>query len=398
MFEGLFTYRRLGALYGAVEHRKSGDKERISLLLLTKKSQELQLHTQASFDDLESLAKSLGKRSPLFLVLNNQEVLSKTVDKEPVVQKALQKAFPAIRITDFYYEIVQMEKTTHLSVCRKETMDALLNDYQKKGIHIVGFSLGNCAMVQLAPIIGNKEVLSSNGKLTYTNNQLNTIVYQRNPNNTTYMINGLQINNKKLLTLAGILSYYTGAILTDTNFKEQVQNLSKKYRSERYWKRGLRAGLLLLFCALLLNFLLLSHTRERLQKLSKKDDFHGNYEQSLLSLEQRLEKKKGFLTDRLRTPASKTSFYLDRIGQGIPTTLRLNALEYQPLEQKIDTSKEIVIQENTIRVAGDSHNGKDFSNWLRSLEAADWVKKVEILHYGTDKNQQNTFLISIRFL
>ena len=65
----------------------------------------------------------------------------------------LRLAFPTIKISDFYYETYQTNGNTFVAIARKKYIDAMLLQYQKKGIWVIDFSLGNLVVKNLQEIV-----------------------------------------------------------------------------------------------------------------------------------------------------------------------------------------------------------------------------------------------------
>lgn len=125
MLKKILTY---GVTYSAIEHTNdSKNKEMFSFLQLIKKRKELLVKSRGSYFDNESLVTCLKQLKHVFVVINNQQVLSKeesfTKDTPELIT---QRAFPNIALTDFYYEVYSNENKSFISVCRKQYVDDLI--------------------------------------------------------------------------------------------------------------------------------------------------------------------------------------------------------------------------------------------------------------------------------
>ena len=113
MLKKILTY---GVTYSAIEHTNdSKNKEMFSFLQLIKKRKELLVKSRGSYFDNESLVTCLKQLKHVFVVINNQQVLSKeesfTKDTPELIT---QRAFPNIALTDFYYEVYSNENKSFI--------------------------------------------------------------------------------------------------------------------------------------------------------------------------------------------------------------------------------------------------------------------------------------------
>ncbi|MCF6168802.1 hypothetical protein [Lutibacter sp.] len=388
-------YCKYGSLYAAIEHQSNDENEQFALLVLKKEKNEFKIETQKLLESLKEVAETINKDQHLYLIVNNNQVLSKSIQKELSEDKVVQKSFPNIKISDFYYEIVQLEESTYISICRKEYIEKLINDYKQNNINIIGFTLGNNSATHLLSFIEKTNFSTSNTIISIGKNQLKSIDLNDRIDETSYVINGIEISNTYILALASVIAYYTNSTSTSSNFKNYNVSILKYYTQKRFFSLGLKTGLALLFISLLINFLYFDFYNKKIENLTQKTQINQSQKEQLLLLNSELSSKKKLVGDIINSTASKTSLYFDLIGLIVPNTILLGSMKYQPILKNIEEQKKIVLNSQTLFIKGSSSNSKNFSTWIKNLENFDWINSVDIVDYGIGKKTNTMFELRI---
>ena len=391
MKSNLLKNIKFGSLYGAIEHYNHDETTQYFILILKKKKNEFLIENKNKARDFNEVAQIIPKGQPLFLIANDNQVLSKLIHPELNEEKALQKGFPNIKISNFYYEITQLENATYISICRKEHIQTLIENYKELKLSIVGFSLGNNSAPQLAPYLESESISTSNATLAIINRSVISIDLNIQIEEKPYIINGIEISNNYTLCLAGIITYFTNNSISLNNFKNYNASLLKDFTQKRIFSLGFKTGLSLLFISLLVNFLVFDYYNKQIDTLTQKTQINQAQKEQLLQLNKQLNSKKKLVDNIINSSASKTSYYFDQIGATVPTTISLISIEFQPILKKIEANKKIQIDQKTLFIKGTSSNGQNFSNWIQQLEKIEWIKSTEIINYGTGKKTKTTF-------
>ncbi len=389
----LLTY---GNTFCSIEHSiDKNAKEHFLVLQLKKTKKELVIADSKSFQKHEEVFTHLQSQKHAFLIVNNQQVLLKKVisvdeNKELVVKKA----FPTIKLADFYFEVVTTLDHSFVAVCRKEYIDNLIKTYESKGIFIIDFSLQNLMVCSLLPYINNEEIYTLNNKLICKGEQAVDIeksVFKE----VNYSINDLEIPNKYLGALSGILAYFYRNNSNISNFKEKGKELFEYYKRHRFFSIGLKVSLGILFAILLVNYLIFTNTHTKGSVLNEELAENNAYKNKLTQLQNRVEKKSQLTKSLASSSSFQITRFLNELGRSVPPKTSLKELSYQPLNKSIKKNKDITVSMNTIVVKGNSRNSNSFTKWISYLEQKKWVQKVEIISYGKGKN---TFSSSFEFL
>lgn len=379
-----------GNRFCAIEHSIDNS---IHVLQLTKKKGELTLLNQQSFSTFDAVADTLSDQKHAFLIVNNEQILSKSIDfKHATKEKIIKAAFPNVQLQDFYFEIFENEGLSTVAICRKKVIDDLIDQYREKGISIIHFSLGNLTIASLAPFVEQSQLQTSNAVISLKEHQIVSIE-KKQVSSADYEINGLEVAHTHILALAGIIRYFSGA-LSDNPFQN---SLFKEYRQKRFFTLGVRVALGFLFISLLCNFLLFSSFNNQVSTLTSELSMNESYKKQLIRLKEVVSRKEKLMENMQSASNSKVIWYVEQIAKTVPTTLSLSKLSYQPLQRSIREEKQLFFEEGQMFVSGRSKDDIDFTQWVRQLEQFPWVENISFLNYGSKKTKRTSFDFVIQF-
>ncbi|WP_405610888.1 hypothetical protein [Polaribacter sp. Asnod1-A03] len=373
---------KYGKNYAAIEHAENGF---FSILQLTQKNKEFVVTQKNITKNLENGIEFLKGQKHLFLVLNDEKVLSKKILSTNSDEKILiRNAFPNISLSDFYYQVYQNTNYSFVCIARRDSIDHLLNYYSQKGISVIDFSLGNLVIQNLQPFIENKKLFSSNAQIEFDNNSISDIK-KINTSNENYLINDLEVSNIEILPLAGIISYYI------KNASSVIsKELKQKYFHKRFFDVGLKVGLGFLLILLLGNFFFFSSYRDKVNDFTGELQLRESYKSQLNKLQEEVTQKKRLVESVQSASNSKLSQYIDELGSSTPNTTLLSQVFFQPIEGVQKKEKELLFNPNQIIVKGVSKENEGFSDWISFLEQKKWIKKISIHTYGKGKEARST--------
>jgi Tfp pilus assembly protein PilN len=379
-------YLTYGHRFCAVEHAHNNSYQ---VLELTKKRRELVISKQENYASQKAVFESLKNRKHLFLILNNEQILFKSIPLTAVSEDRLVKtAFPTIVLQDFYVEVLKNDTTSFIAICRKDVIDTLIQEYAAKGIFVIDFSLGNLAIKNVQSYLQESQIYTSNACIILENNKIETIEI-KTPLQEIYHINGLDVPNKYVLSFAGILSYYSNELHTySSTLKKRLTNI---YKQQRFFALGLKYSLGFLFIALLINFLVFSSYQKKVSELQTEVLINESYKKQLTSLNDLVTKKKKIVESISSASNSRAIWYVNEISKTVPSSLYLDEIKYQPLAKPINEEKPIRFKNNEISVKGISSNDEDLIAWKSSLEKLTWVEKISFMNYGKGKTRKTSF-------
>lgn len=385
MIKELFTY---GKNYAAVEHAENG---MFNVLQLTKKKDEFVVLKQQQVYSIQDCIKELNGQKHFFLIVNDAQVLSKKITLNQTDSiSIIRKAYPSIAINDFYFEIYSNQYDSFISLVRKKVVDDFITEYNKAGISVVDFSLGNLAIKNLQSVINSKNICTSNAEIDFEEGVVSHIeketIIKKN-----YTINDLEVSNESILSLGGIISYYS------KNASSQIyKELKDNFIQKRFFDLGLKSGLGFILVVLLVNFFFFSSYRDQVGSLSGELQLSNTYKKQLNKLQEEVTQKKQLVESVNSASNSKLSKYIDELGNSVPETVLLSQIQYHPIQGMQKADKKMLFEKHKIVVKGTSKVEEDFSTWISVLEKTLWIQNVSIKEYG--KGNNTTSISAFEFL
>lgn len=396
MFEHLKTYLLYNNCFCGVEHALKDNQDIIYSTVLKKSKISLGIEKNFKVASVGELPQKLAKNQAVFLVINEHNVLTKQVQGQiSNTDKTVYNAFPNINLDHFYYEISKQGDAHFISICRKEHLDNLVTDYSAKGINIVDISLGNLAVSGIAGFIKQESIFTSNAKVSFEDRNVSNIENHQNEESSSHNINGLEVRSNYVLSLSAALVLALQHIQPITNFDALKTDLKLNFRQTRYVTQFSKIGLVLILGILLVNFFVFNHYYNEVSTLQQTSQVNQATKQTLLKLDNQVNKSQKMVEDMLKSSISKSSFYVNAIVLSLPKSVLLSELDYQPLAKNIKKDKPVELNPNTITISGESNDSDAFSKWLVELETMSWISSVEILNYGDASQQVSNFSIKI---
>jgi Tfp pilus assembly protein PilN len=387
MFRHQVTY---GSVFTAIE---ISHNSQYNLLSLKKKKNALEIVQKEQYQDQDSLFLALKGIKHVFLVINNEQVLTKDVTSHHIAKESTVKvAFPNITLDDFYYGVLDHGTSSLVSICRKEAVESILDEFQNKGISIIQFSLGDTNFSKLLPFLNDFNFYTSRGLFEVNNGEV--IHWKKSEETTkTYEVNGLLVESHHLLPLAGVISYCSGL---ETSQEDSIQRgLVQEFNQKRIFQLGTRLGLGFLLVLLLINFFVFSSYRNQKAALSDELSMNEVYKKQLVSLDDLVAKKKRLVEGMNSVSNSKVIWYIDQIAQSVPKTISLENLSYQPTTRSLKKDTPLTFKTDQVVVSGIAKDDTDFTNWSSSLEQTKWVDKLSNMELDGESSKYTAFSFTI---
>jgi len=397
MFQKIVTYLIFGKRFCGIEISTYNGTDNYLVSALQKGQKELTIDSQFEAESINLISEKLPKKQHVFLTINTSNVLFKKVTTSNTNQNAiLNAAFPNINTQDFYYEIISgNNNTSFIALCRKNYVDTIIDDFKAKNIFVTSFSLGNNLITEITDFVNLKSIKSSNALVTLDGKITDINITDVINNREEYNVNGLLTLSRYVLSLSGALTSFLNTNNRVTNSEEKVYSLFEDFKHQILFKKVLQGSLIVFLAALLINFFLFNHYFNKVNELQQTAQVNTINKNTVLSLDEKLKKTQKLATDILKSNASKSSFYINEIITGIPNSILLSELNYQPLQKRIKKNKTIQLENNTIIISGISSKSDLFYNWTNQLENYDWVKKLVILDYSDTKTSRSEFSVKL---
>lgn len=396
MFRPILTYLKEGSVYAGLEIYGDRGTEKFCYMELERRKNELDIRKKVRPATWEGALSGIGKGVPLFLTINTANVLTKqlhgpgTSDPKALVNEA----FPNLDLDNFYYEVSQMSKDPIIAISKKEYVDGIIEKLGRLERQLMAFSLGPVSFSGISPFIGNGEISISNALMTISQGTITKIVPQEEIREQYYTINQLEIPHFYLLPFSNVYGHLADRPV-HSNFRERSDALLSNFHNYRAFDRVLRSSLIFFLVLLMANFFIFDHFSGQVRNFKNFMDIHNSDRDLLKELEIQVGEKQHRIELLDLGAGSRATYFLDEIGQGVPSDILLDRITYLPLARPLRDSRPIELDKNTILVKGISYNDSSYSSWLAILERKTWVSAVETLDYDYLTRESSTFLINI---
>jgi type II secretory pathway pseudopilin PulG len=386
----------LGKQYIGIEHFSLNNEEKLAILLVEKKKEELVIEKKDRISYSETLPEKWDKTLPFFLVINTNQVIQKEVQGiDTSDEKLLHKGFPNTNWEEFYFEIWRLKTKSIVAICRKMYVEKLLSNYHKQGISIAGISLGVCSISEIMNYSEEEELLTNHQTISWSE-ATPIITANSTALDTTYNINELAIQNSQVLTFAGILRLLLKDTPNTGNLINYSQQLYEDYNQRCFFSKGIKIMIGTLLTILLINFLIFTHYFKLAQETSESLLLSKSSLEEVIKTKQRILAKEIKVKNVVAMTSSQSSLVINEITKRIPQSVLLTELVYHPLEKKIKPEESILTQEKTITLSGTTIDNAAFTHWVESIEQLKWMNQVVITRFG--KNDLNETEFSIKLI
>ncbi|ULC57915.1 hypothetical protein MBM09_08275 [Flaviramulus sp. BrNp1-15] len=397
MLDRFISYLQFGNTFSGIEYTLKHNEAIIYVTILKKIKQEVDIHTTFSSKSVEDVSKQLPKQQHVFLIINNDHILTKKLKHEAHNDdlKLVNKAFPNINLAEFYFEIIDQNDYYFISICRKKYVDELIKKYTDLGIYVVNFSLGNSIISNTISFVDIDAISTSNAVISFKNKTIETIDLNENIKEENYNINGLETSNYYILSLSGALAYVLNNYKPTTNFKNKLTELLNTFKQVRFFNQFFKTSLVFILVVLLINFAFFNYYFNKVNSLNSTSQLNQTTKSQIIKLNEDVSKSKKMTDDLLKSSASKSSFYVNSLVKSIPNSILLTEINYQPLMKSLKQDKGIELNQNTIILSGTSNDSEAYSKWVSTLETMTWIDKVEVNNYKDTKTSISSFSIKI---
>lgn len=396
MLKKIKTYLEYGNRFCGVEHTVHHGENIIYATVLKKSKNTVDIESFFEEKSIENTIAKLPKKQHVFLVINNDNILTKQIENQQTeLAKLVYNAFPNINLEEFVYEVISQGNNHFVSICRKIYVEELITKYKGNGGFVINISLGNALISGISHFVDHNIIETSNSQISLEINNIVSIEKKEIEDISTYDINGLLIKSNQILSFAAALHGVLQNFNSRTNFDILKNSLKNNFNQSRFYSQFLKFGLLFILGILLMNFLVFNHYFNAVNALQQTSQINQTTKQKILELNGSVNKTQKMVDDMLKSSTSKSSFYVNTIIQGLPNSILLSGLNYQPVMKRIKTEQSIETDNNMILISGESNNSVEFSKWIADLETFDWIKKVEISNYEDTSKSLSNFSLKL---
>ena len=369
-------------------------EEGISLVTIEKQKNELVITHKEKKNQFNQLKEIPNKNDCVFLIINNSQIIQKEVEGIDVQDiKTLNKAFPNLKLDDFYYEICKIESKSIVAICRKSYVEELLIDFNAKGIVLSGLSLGICSISQISSLT-DYENLNTNAQTLALRDE-ESIIKPFDGNAKTYEINGLQIESYYLLGFSEILSWIVKSNSNSGNITPFNINLWNNHYQKKFFNKGIKIMVYSLLIILLINFFIFNHYFKAVNNSTSDLEANKNLIGNIKETKLRIKAKENRFNSAINGNNSKSSFIINQIISELPSSILLDQIVYHPLDKNIKEDEIIVTKNNIVLVSGKTINNIAFTSWIEFIEKQKGISNVIITEFGKNEAKENVFTLKI---
>jgi len=395
MLKKIIQHITEGNTYQGLEIFDFEGEEKFSLLKLEQKKGELNLLDSKTSVKLDEILPYIEKKAPLFVTFNSSQVLKKNIVTEIKnnPELLLVNAFPNLELDNFYYQVAQADENAIVCISKKEHIEWYLEQLKKIGLMPFQISLGVSEINSLSGHI-NGNILGSNFEVNFEDGKFDRFNSSKESDSSSVNIGGLQLLQNQILSFSQILAYF--------NKKSKITNLDSintallnSFKNLRVFDFGIKAALGFFLILLLGNFLVFNYFHTENQRFESSLASGDLQDDSIKKLSKRVQIKEERLKVLTKSKNSKTSLYFDKLGLGVPNSIYLGDMQFQPLLIPIRKDKPIELQKKSLQVSGVTNDKTAFTIWSDNLEMQNWVHRVEIMDYEFISNSSANFTLNL---
>lgn len=370
-----------------------------NLVVLHKKRGKVHIYRSLSGIDEEELKEELREGTPVVICFTGKEILLKTTTQDSAAPKLLAGLLPGVKPTDFWYSVTPMSGNIHLvSIIRQETLNKQIKKLANIGLAIYGVEVGPGSLeVPLAiGLLNDTSDINTNGFDVHLDVKEQTIVSVSNQAAGTesdeIVMGDETIPVNLLLPFSAALKYLLGPDVA-VGQPEIIVDQQQEVLYKNVFKYVFKAGLVIFFVLLLLNFAVYSYYYTANQQLNTKYAAVKSGLQQVEKLKKEYVLAQGFLSESGWFSQSKASFYADRLAASMPNGIRLTHLVLYPeIEQKNMLRTALpTFEVNKVEITGLVVGNAELNKWMNKLREYSWLNKLSLETYEELPGQDNGF-------
>lgn len=370
-----------------------------NLVVLQKKGPKVHIDKSLSGIDEKRLKEELQDGIPVVFCFTGKEVLLKTTSQDSTAPKLLAGLLPGVKPSDFWYSVTPMSGNIHLvSIIRQETLNKQIEKFANIGLALYGVEVGPGSLeVPLAiGLLNDTSDVNTNGFDVHLDVNERTIVSVSNQVTSTesdeIVMGDETIPANLLLPFSAALKHLLEPDVVG-NQPDIIVDQQQEVLYKNAFKYVFKAGLIVFFVLLLLNFAVYSYYYNANQQLNIHHASVKTDLQQVEKLKKEYDLAQDFLSERGWFFQSKTSFYADRLAASMPNGIRLTHLTLYPeIEQKNRLQISLPSYEvNKIQIAGMVTGNAELNMWMNTLRQHPWLSKLSLETYEEIPGEKRGF-------
>lgn len=392
----------IGKYFAGLEVQFLGDAVAMHLVVLKRNGQQLVVEKSVSdLDSVEKLSGHLAKDIPLAIAFTGKGILHRRIAADPNIdlKNLLSKVLPNASLKEFYMQTVPAAHDEQfVSVLRKTSLDAILDQIRQKQIPVVECSIGPLPVVNILSLLDE-----SKSELGFAHHKIhlqNGLVEEVNYDEQAFEKNSFNIGGQKVEaeSLVAFSAAFQHLLSPSQRVDAQVESLlcaKDDFLQRKLFKAGGKAFLIATLALLLGNYFFFSHYWSEKNILESKLQTDGGAFTDLRKFEKQVQLKRAFLEQAGLLGHSNNSYYADQIAYGLPREILLTRMALAP-RLKLSQDDSIGFKPGRVEIDGSCTQSVVLNEWLKQLKEKKWVKGATLESYVQDKTmKQGEFEIAL---
>ncbi|RVU91215.1 hypothetical protein EH230_10070 [Flavobacterium columnare] len=357
------------------------------VLTVLKKGNKLNIVAARTFDSFEKFLKAIDTKIPIVLSIDGKGILNKKIDNQ---NEADVNWLKTVDFNSIYHTTFQNEAVGFISFCRNALVEETIHFFHANQFQILDVYIGAFPVAFLKNHIKNTTIKAGELELIFEENELESFV--KNDTTTSIQVGEDNLLSSHLPLYASAIHFFLQPeVITKTENKIKLEEII-------YEKAFNKLGLTMLvsfFILLSISYTAIQYFNGKIADLNMEVIYSNQSYKQIKKLEKRREQQFMILNESGLISNKFISHYTFDILQTIPHDIKLNELNYAPIDKEIRIDKKILVTPNTIVIKGQTYKEGVFNNWLTDLKKLNWMRKFEIVNLKKDKKNKSQFEIKI---
>jgi Tfp pilus assembly protein PilN len=374
----------VGNHFAGIEVELRGDSHIFHVILLQRIGNKLLV--QKRFDEFASIdefPEKIVKAIPVAVVVTGKGVLYRQIqtDEAASSETLLRKILPNVNVNDFFISSVKNGSEHYVSLTRKAGVNNILEKL-KKVCSVISLDVGCQCLSEIKSLLPELSTIrSGRSVVAFDASRISAIEYlteESSDAESDFIIGGQNIPNHALTAFSIAFRLVTG------NFQSMENGFKDDFIQRKIFRTTLRAALVLIFLALIINYFAFSHYWNRQQQLEIQLGAGGNQISEVNLLRQQVDTRTTFLQNAGLINNTSFAWYADQLGHNLPEGIRLSQMNFSP-RVKMAEEDSIGFHTNAIEISGNCEESIILNRWIQFLKSEHWITSASIRSYEQGK-------------
>jgi len=356
-----------------------------------KKGESKSESTFEEFESITDLIKKFGTTKAYSIHVNGTGVLTRLVEFIPGYKEQLIVNGDK---DDFYFCSYNDSFKVATSFFRKSLIENVIEELNASKIFLINIS---CGIIPVLLITSEKERISYDYVIEIENSRIKSLTRNEAPTersiiNSVFKVRNEAINQGIVLSQTVPVENYSSGF----DVEIQAQKLDNFVQFSTFKFFGILVVTVIL-SSLIFNHFYVNHLNNEIAQLEMDLQLNNDNLSLLDQLKQEKTRKEQLVLSSGVNTDQFTSFFIDKIGESVPSTISLKEMYVFPLKENLKEKRKVEIRQDAIEILGFTPNSQVLDDWMERIDRYKWVKNVELLNYlkSTDGKAEFKLLITI---